>query len=295
MSGEFPGEDFTKGNDPETAIITAALTGAITSREHCPAIPYTPEEIAEEARRAEAVGAAVVHVHARTDDGDPTEDPERFAEIHDEIRERSDVVTNFATGSDQRSTETRCRYIREVRPDIAALSTGSVNSAKYSKSRGEFVYETVFENSFGEIRELLGATRDAGVKPELECFNVHHLANTVPLLQSGELSAPFQASLIMGGPAGLPATPGNLVHMARQLPDTATWQVIGVGRGQWPMASMAAAMGGNVRVGLEDNFYTPGGEMVESNADLVARAADIVENAGRTPATPSEARDILGL
>ena len=295
MTPELPGETFTKGNDPDRVIVTAALTGAITTREHCPAIPYTPDEIAEEARRAEEAGAAVVHIHARTDDGEPTEDPERFRAIHDAVRERSEVVVNLATGSDKRSTETRRRYIREVEPEIAALSIGSVNSAKYSSRREEFVYETVFENPFGEVRELLGAMADAGVKPEIECFNLGHLSNAVPLLESGELPEPLHASLIMGGPAGLPATAGNLVHLVRQLPDSATWQVIGVGRDQWPMVATAAAMGGNVRVGLEDNFYTSDGEMAESNADLVAEAIELAERVGREPASPAEARELLSL
>jgi len=295
MIPELPGEEFIKGNHSNKGIITTALTGAITTREHCSAIPYTPEEIAEEAARAEAAGAAVVHIHARTDDGEPTEDPDVFRKIHDKITERSDVVTNFATGSDKRSTDTRSRYIREVQPEIGALSLGSVNSTKYSDSRDEFVYEAVFENSFGEIRELLEVMREAGTKPELECFNGVHLGNTVPLLKSGELPSPLHTSLILGGPAGLPATAGNLVQQVRQLPDSATWQVIGVGRDQWPMAAMAAAMGGNIRVGLEDNFYTPDGDMVESNAKLVSHAIDLLEGVGRSPASPAEARDILEL
>jgi uncharacterized protein (DUF849 family) len=295
MTADLPGESFAKGNDPDRAIVTAALTGAITTREHCPAIPYTPEEIAAEAERVEDAGAAVVHVHARTDDGEPTEDPERFRAIHDAIADRTDLITNFATGSDERDTTTRARYLREVGPEVGALSMGSVNSAKYSDRRGEFVYETVFENSVGEIRELLAAMREGGVKPELECFDASHVTDAAPLLKSEELPTPIHASLIMGGPAGGRATAGELVHTVRQLPGSATWGVIGVGRDQWPMVAVAAAMGGNVRVGLEDNFYTPDGEMVESNAELVAQAVGIVESVGRSAASPDEARSILGL
>ena len=295
MSRDPPGESFQKGNDPERAIVTAALTGAITTRDHCPAIPYTPEEIASEAERVEEAGAAAVHIHARTDEGTPTEDPERFQEIHDAVTERTDLITNFATGSDNRDTEMRQEYLREVQPEIGALSMGSVNSAKYSESRGEFVYETVFENSVGEIRELLEAMRAGGVKPELECFTTSHITNAAPLLASEELPTPIHASLIMGGPAGGQATAGNLVQMVRQLPDSATWQVIGVGRDQWPMVAVAAGMGGNVRVGLEDNFYTPSGQMVESNAGLVAQAVEIIEAVGRSAASATEARRILGL
>ncbi|WP_265110270.1 3-keto-5-aminohexanoate cleavage protein [Halosolutus halophilus] len=288
-------QDSTKGNDPEKVVVSAALTGALTTRDQCEAIPYTPEEIAEEAAAAREAGAAVAHIHARTDDGAPTFSTETYREIYDEVRDRTDVVINFSTGAIETPLEQRLEYVQEVGPDIAALNMGSMNYAKYSESREEYVFDMVFENPFSEIRDLLAGMNEADVTPELECFDTGHIGNTRPLLREGVLDRPFHVSLIMGVLGGIPATVDNLAHQVRQLPDDCTWQVIGIGRDQWPLVSAALAMGGNVRVGLEDNFYRPTGEMAESNADLVADAVEMAEQVGRAPATPDEAREILGV
>ena len=289
----FDTQDSVKGNDPGRVVISAALTGALTTREQCEAIPYTPEEVAEEAAAAREAGAAVAHIHARTDEGDPTFSTETYREIHEAVRARTDILVNFSTGAVDEPVETRTDYIREVSPDIAALNMGSMNYAKYSDRRGEFVFDQVFDNSFSEIQAFLSAMNDAGVKPELECFDTGHIGNIRPLLKQGGLTHPIQFSLIMGVLGGIPATVENLAHQVRQLPDDATWQVIGVGRDQWPLVGAALSMGGNVRVGLEDNFYLPEGEMAESNADLVARAARMARDVGREPATPAEARETM--
>jgi uncharacterized protein (DUF849 family) len=282
-----------KGNDPERVIISAALTGALTTRDQCEAIPYTPEEIAEEAAAAREAGAAIAHIHARTDEGDPTYATETYAEIYDEVRDRTDIIINFSTGAVDVPVETRTDYLREVGPDVAALNMGSMNYAKYSDRREDFVFDEVFANPFSEIRAFLQAMNESGVKPELECFDTGHIGNIRPLLKKGELSHPIQFSLIMGVLGGIPATVENLAHQVRQLPDDATWQIIGISRDQWPLVAAALSMGGNVRVGLEDNFYLPDGEMAESNADLVAHAARMARDAGREPATPDEAREIM--
>jgi 3-keto-5-aminohexanoate cleavage enzyme len=288
-------QESLKGNDPGKVVISAALTGALTTRDQCPAIPYTPEEIAEEAARAREAGAAVVHVHARTENGSPTFSTETYQRIHDEIRERTDVVINFSTGAIDTPVEERLEYVREVQPEIAALNMGSTNYAKYSESREDYVFDMVFENPFREIRRFTEAMLAHGVEPELECFDTGHVNNYRPLVREGVLEHPLHVSLVMGVLGGIPATVENLAHQVRQLPDDATWQVIGIGRDQWPLVSAALAMGGNVRVGLEDNFYLPDGEMADSNADLVERAAGMAENVDREPATPDEARDILGI
>jgi uncharacterized protein (DUF849 family) len=170
-----------------------------------------------------------------------------------------------------------------------------MNYAKYSDSREDFVFDMVFENPFQEIRDLLVAMNDAGVTPELECFDTGHVGNVRPLQQEGVLGDAPNFSLVMGVLGGIPATVENLAHQVRQLPDGATWQVIGISRDQWPLVGAALSMGGNVRVGLEDNFYTPDGEMAESNADLVEAAVEMTRQVGREPATPDEARGILGL
>lgn len=289
----FDTQDSVKGNDPERVVISAALTGALTTRDQCEAIPYTPEEIAEEAAAAREAGAAVAHIHARTDEGAPTFSTETYREIYEEVRDRTDILVNFSTGAVDEPVETRTDYIRAVSPDIAALNMGSMNYAKYSDRRGEFVFDQVFDNSFSEIQAFLSAMNDAGVKPELECFDTGHIGNIRPLVKQDKLTHPIQFSLIMGVLGGIPATVENLAHQVRQLPEDATWQVIGISRDQWPLVGAALSMGGNVRVGLEDNFYLPEGEMVESNADLVARAARMARDVGREPATPDEAREIM--
>ncbi|ARS90628.1 3-keto-5-aminohexanoate cleavage protein [Natrarchaeobaculum aegyptiacum] len=285
----------TKGNDPETVVVSAALTGALTTREQCPAIPYTPTEIAEEAAAAREAGAAVAHIHARTAEGAPTFDVDTYQEIHDAVRDRTDIVLNFSTGAIDVPLEDRLEYVQSVGPEVAALNMGSMNYAKYSDSREDYVFDMIFENPFSEIRDLLAGMNEAGVTPELECFDTGHVGNTRPLLKEGVLERPFHVSLIMGVLGGIPATVENLVHQVRQLPDDSTWQVIGISQDQWPLASAAAAMGGNVRVGLEDNFYRPNGEMAESNAELVEDAVELVRTVGREPATPDEAREILGV
>ena len=291
----YEAQDSTKGNNPEKPIISAALTGALTTRDQCEAIPYTPAEIAEDAAAAREAGAAVAHIHARTDTGAPTFSTETYQKIYDEVRDRTDILINFSTGALSTPLEERIDYIEAVQPDIAALNMGSMNYAKYSQTREEFVFDMVFQNPFTEIQQLLEAMKESGVKPELECFDTGHVGNTRPLLTDGVLDRPFHASLVMGVLGGIPATVENLAHQVRQLPDDATWQVIGIGREQWALAAAALSMGGNVRVGLEDNFYLPSGEMADSNAALVTKAAEMARNVGREPATPDEAREIMDL
>ena len=287
-------QESVKGNDPDKTIISAALTGALTTRDQCEAIPYTPDEIAEDAAAAREAGAAIAHIHARTDDGSPTYDTEIYQEVHDAVRERTDIIINFSTGALHAPPEERIDYVKQVQPDIAALNMGSMNYAKYSDSREEFVFDMVFENSFSEIRQFVTAMEESGVRPELECFDTGHIANTRPLLKQGELSYPLQFSLIMGVLGGIPATVENLAHQVRQLPASANWQVIGISRDQWPLVAAALSMGGNVRVGLEDNFYLPDGEMA-TNPELVGKAAELSRTVGREPATPDEARAIMEL
>ena len=287
-------QESVKGNDPDKTVISAALTGALTTRDQCEAIPYTPKEIAEDAAAAREAGAAIAHIHARTDDGSPTYETDIYQEVRDAVRDRTDIIVNFSTGALHAPPEERIDYVKQVQPDIAALNMGSMNYAKYSDSREEFVFDMVFENSFDEIRQFVTAMEDSGVRPELECFDTGHIANTRPLLKQGELGHPLQFSLIMGVLGGVPATVENLAHQVRQLPASANWQVIGISRDQWPLVAAALSMGGNVRVGLEDNFYLPNEEMA-TNPELVGKAAELSRTVGREPATPDEARAIMEL
>jgi 3-keto-5-aminohexanoate cleavage enzyme len=275
----------------DKVIISCALTGAVTSKQLCPAIPYTPVEIAEEARRAYEAGAAVVHVHARTDDGLPSWDAEVFRRIKEETRSRCPVLLNWSTGGAGPMTS-RVKHL-ETRPHIAALNMGSMNYAKWKKDTKQFAFNFVFSNSFDDILAFARAIREAGAKPELECFDTGHTASHAVLADLGLLDEPYHFSFIMGVLGGIPASARHLAFQAANIPAGSRWKVIGISREQWPLAMAALSLGGDVRVGLEDNFYLPNGDMAGSNGDLCAAAVNMMRLAGREPATVEEARQIL--
>ena len=288
---------MSRFEDP--AIITCSISGAVAGRDQCPAIPYTPEEYAAEARRAVDEGASMIHIHARTPEGVPSYEVEDFRAITEAILGAvDDVVVNYSTGAIGVPIEKRIAYLRELKPDVAALNMGSMNYAKYSSRRKDFVFKTVFENSFDTIIGFLEAMRELGIRPEHECFDSGHVANLDPLIDMGLLEEPLQIECVMGVSGGIRATPRNLAHMADQIPggpeSRNNWGVIGISRDQWRLVAAAAALGGNVRVGLEDNFYLPDGEMARSNGDLIGRARRIVEDTGRRAATVDETRELLG-
>jgi uncharacterized protein (DUF849 family) len=280
----------------DKVIVTCALTGVLANRDQCPWVPYTPVEIAEEARRAYEAGAAVVHIHARTDEGGATYEPSVYAAIRREIEQRCPVILNFSTGG-AGPMEGRVAHIAQVRPAIGALNMGSMNYAKYSPKRKDFVFDFVFENPFRDISYLLTVMKEAGVKPELECFDVGHTNSIWPLLDKGLLKEPLQFSFIMGVLGGIRATTENLALQARETPKDSTWEVIGISHEQWRMLAAALSLGGNVRVGLEDNFYldSAGKQMARSNGELVAKAVRMARDMGREPASVAQAREILSL
>jgi 3-keto-5-aminohexanoate cleavage enzyme len=282
-------------SDP--VIISCSISGAVANRDQCPAIPYTPEEYAAEAKRAVDEGASQIHIHARTPEGIPSYEIEDFRGISEAINDAvDDVIINYSTGAIGIPVEKRVAYLRELRPDVAALNMSSMNYAKYSRRRKEFVFKAVFENSFDTIIEFLTAMRELGINPEHECFDAGHVANLDPLLDMGLLEKPGQISLVMGVNGGIRPTAKNLGVMADQIPggpEAANWQVIGISRDQWMLIGAALTMGGNVRAGLEDNFYLPNGEMARSNGDLIAKARQMAEDVGRRAATVAEAREIL--
>jgi 3-keto-5-aminohexanoate cleavage enzyme len=287
---------MSRFEDP--AIITCSISGAVASREQCPAIPYTPEEYAAEAKRAVDEGATMIHIHARTPEGVPSFEVEDFRAITEAITGAvDDVIVNYSTGAIGVPIEKRIEYLRELRPDVAALNMSSMNYAKYSERRKEFVFKAVFENSFDTIIEFLTVMNELGIRPEHECFDSGHVANLDPLIDMGLLSEPLQIDCVMGVTGGIRPTPRNLAHMADQVPGGPegrnNWGVIGISRDQWRLVAASAALGGNVRVGLEDNFYLADGEMARSNGDLIARARRIVEDVGRRAATVAEARELL--
>ncbi|MBV9942793.1 MAG: 3-keto-5-aminohexanoate cleavage protein [Solirubrobacterales bacterium] len=286
-------------DDP--VVITCAISGAIASREQCPAIPYTPDEYAAEARRIVEEGGVHIHVHARKPDGTPSYDVEDFGAIRDAIHEAvgDAAIINFSTGTVGVPVAKRIAYLEAGRPEVAALNMGSMNYAKYSRSRRDFVFKFVFANPFEEIIELLEAMRRLDIKPEHECFDVGHVGSLAPLLDLGLLEPPLHADFVMGVLGGIPASARNLAAMADNLRDLGPgrhhWGVIGIGREQWMLVAAALTLGGSVRVGLEDNFYLPSGEMARSNGELVAAARRLTEELGRRPATVDEARSRLGI
>jgi len=289
---------MSRFEDP--VVISNSISGVIANRDQCPAIPYTPEEYAAEARRSVDEGASQIHIHARKPDGTPSWDTEDFQAITEAIRsEVGDVIINYSTGAIGVPIEQRIEYLRACRPDVAALNMSSMNYAKYSRRRKEFVFKAVFENSFDMIIEFITAMNELGIQPEHECFDAGHVANVDPLIDMGLLEQPLQISLVMGVTGGIRPTPRNVGVMADQIPGgpegANNWQVIGISRDQWKLLSAAIALGGNVRAGVEDNIYLPDGSMARSNGDLVGKARQMVEDAGRRVATVAEARDLLGL
>jgi 3-keto-5-aminohexanoate cleavage enzyme len=283
-------------DDP--VVITCAISGTIANREQCPAIPYTPEEYGAEARRIVDEGGVHIHIHARTREGQPSYEIEDFQAIKDAITDEvgDRAIINFSTGTIGVPVAKRVAYLEACRPEVAALNMGSLNYAKYSAKRKDFVFKFVFENPFDEIIELLDAMRRLGIKPEHECFDVGHVGSLAPLVDMGLLEAPLHADFVMGVVGGVPASARNLAAMADNMPaGKHHWGVIGIGRDQWMLVAAALTLGGSIRVGLEDNFYLPGGEMASSNGDLIAKARQMTEEVGRRPATVEEARALLGI
>jgi 3-keto-5-aminohexanoate cleavage enzyme len=264
-------------------IITCAPVGAEVTPDQTPYLPYTPAKLAETARAIREAGASIVHVHCRTDEGINTHDTLRFKQAYDAIRGASDLIVQFSTGGAIGMTPEERASVLELRPEMATLTCGTVNFG-----------DEVFENSFPIMRGILAKMRLYSVRPELEIFDKGHLANARRLAREGLLTFPQHVDFVLGVPGGLEATVQNLCDLVGDLPDGCTWSVAGIGRQQLAMAMTAIAMGGHVRVGLEDNLYYSKGRLAR-NEELVARVARIAEEAGRPVATPSEAREILGL
>lgn len=295
-------------DDP--VILTCSISGSLADRAQCPAIPYTPAEYAAEARRIVDEGGVHIHIHARSPDGRPSYAVEDFAAITGAIRSEvgDAAIINFSTGALGVPLETRIASLEACRPEVAAVNMGSMNYAKFSQRRKEFIFSSVFLNPFDEIVALLETMRRLGIKPEHECFDVGHVGNLRPLIDMGLLHAPLHADFVMGVTGGIPPTARNLAVMADNLAEIGRalpgadgeaahhhWGVIGISRAQWPMVGAALSLGGSVRVGLEDNFYLPDGTMASSNGELIAKAHEMTLSAGRRPATVHEARDALRL
>ncbi|HMD03451.1 MAG TPA: 3-keto-5-aminohexanoate cleavage protein, partial [Candidatus Baltobacteraceae bacterium] len=260
------------------AAVGAELTPAQT-----PHLPVTPAQLGETARRCRAAGASIVHVHCRNDDGSNTSDPARFDQALRAIRNASDLIVQFTTGGAIGMSARERAGPLALRPEMATLTCGTVNFG-----------DEVFENSFPLMRGILAEMQRYGIRPELEIFDAGHISNAKRLAAEGLLSFPQHFDFVLGVPGGLDASVGNLVDLVRALPPGCTWSVAGIGRDQLPLATVAIAMGGHVRVGLEDNIYYTKGRLA-TNEELVARVVRVATELGRPVATPDQARSLLGL
>jgi 3-keto-5-aminohexanoate cleavage enzyme len=268
----------------EPVVITVAPTGAEVTRNDNPKVPYTPEEIAEEVVRSAEEGASVVHIHARTDDGRPTTDPDVIRRIRDLIRERSDIVIGMSTGAEVGMSHDERIRVLDAGPEIASLNTGSMNFG-----------DELFDNPPELIEALAKRMAADGVRPELEIYDLGMLGAVAGLLDRGLVAEPPLYNFVMGVPGGIPASAENLLSLLHNRPRPGPWTVTGVGRHQLPLTTLACAIGGHMRVGFEDNVSYRRGELATSNAELVARARRIAEELGRPVATPAQAREVLGL
>jgi 3-keto-5-aminohexanoate cleavage enzyme len=265
-------------------IITVALNGSVPTKAMNPNVPITAEELGIAAAACQEAGASIVHVHARDAAGKPTLDPEIFARIHAEISARTDLIVQISTGARAGAdTEARAESVRRIRPEMASLTTGSMNFP-----------DQVYENGFPVIERLAEVMQEAGTKPEMEIFEAGMIENALGLIAKGLVTPPLHFDFVLGSRGSQSATARQLVYLAESIPPESTWCVAALGRWQLPMGILAIAMGGHVRVGLEDNIYYRRGELA-SNPQLVARMARIAAEAEREVATPDEARALLSM
>lgn len=297
----------------QPVVITAAITGAMTVPAQSPHIPVTVEEIAASAVAAAEAGAAIVHVHVREKDGRPSARPELFAELLAKLEGATDAIVQITTGGGVGMTiEERAQALSRFRPEMATLNAGSFNFAIYPVAEriaewrhdweAEYLESSrdyVFRNTFKDLEYMCTAMRENGVKPQLEIYDVGHLYNIRHLLDRGLLDSPLDIQLVMGVLGAIAPRPQELLHLtdrARDLLGEHTWSVAGIGfRGQFRMGAMALAMGGNMRVGLEDNLRLSSTEPAPSNAALVRKAVRMAEELDRPVAKPDEARRLLSI
>lgn len=271
-------------NGSGMAVLTAALTGPIATKADNPALPTTPQEIAEAARGAHEAGAAVVHVHVRDDDGKPTAAPEVARKTVGLIEDVCPALVQLSTGVGLEVPFEEREKLVEVGPRMATLNVASMTFGS-----GEF------RNPPDGVRRLAARMRELGVKPELEVYDTGHLDAALALLKEDLLEEPLQVSFVLGVSGGMGASPANLVHMVARLPENTTWQVISVGRSNLAMTAMGLAMGGNARTGMEDTLYLRRGTKANSNAELVERLASLTRALERPLAGVEEAEALLQL
>ena len=269
-------------------IITAAICGAEVTKEQNPAVPYTVEEIVREAKSAVDAGAAIVHLHVRHDDGTPTQSRERFQECEEAIyKECPNVILIPSTGGAVgMSPEERLQSTDTTPlPEMATLDCGTCNFG-----------DEIFDNTMPTMRAFGKRMMERGIKPEYECFEMGHLDTILTMARKGQVpGAPMQFNFVLGVPGCTPATVDNLCWLVKNIPAGSTWTATGIGRYAFQLAAPAIVMGGNVRVGFEDNLYLERGVLAKSNGELVDKVVRMAKLLGREVANSDEAREILGL
>lgn len=300
---------------PRKVIITCAVTGSIHTPSMSPHLPVTAEEIADAAIGAAEAGAAIVHLHARNrNDGRPDQTPEAFLPFLKVIKQRSNVVVNITTGGAPTMTvEERVRPAATFKPEVASLNMGTMNFGLYpmldrfksfrhdwEQPYLEGTRKGFFKNTFADIEYILTTCAENGTRFEIECYDIGHLYTLKHFLDRGVVRPPLFVQSVFGILGGIGAHPEDVLHMKRTAdrllgPENYHWSVLGAGRNQLPVAATAAAMGGNVRVGMEDSLWIAPGTLAQSNAEQVAKARQIVEGLGLQIADPDEAREILSL
>jgi uncharacterized protein (DUF849 family) len=295
-------------------IITCAVTGSIHTPSMSPHLPVTPQEIAEAAIGAAEAGAAIIHLHARNpQDGRPDQSPEAFLPFLKVIKQRSNCIVNITTGGAATMTiEDRVRPAAVFKPEVASLNMGSMNfglypmlerfrSFRHDWEEGylETSRERIFRNTFKDIEYILTVCAENGTRFEIECYDIGHLYTLAHFADRGIVKPPFFVQSVFGILGGIGPHPEDVAHMRRTADrlfgGDYRWSVLGAGRNQMPIVAMAAAMGGNVRVGLEDSLWIGPGQLARSNAEQVTRARQIVEGLGLEIAQPDEAREMLSL
>jgi 3-keto-5-aminohexanoate cleavage enzyme len=267
-------------------IITAAISGAETTKAQQPNLPVTTKEIAIAAKECRDAGVSIIHLHVRDDDGTPSSSVERFQECYNAIRETTDIVVEFTTGGAIGMSDDERLAPIKLKPQMASLDCGSVN----------FVDE-ILPNSFPSMRRFAKEMRAMGVKPTFECFDVGHVFNANILIKEGLVEPPYHFTFVLGVPGGMPATVEALIMMKSALPDVdLEWTGIGVGgRGAVLIPPVSALMGGHARIGFEDNIYFTKGVIAKSNAQLAQRIKNMVIANGKEIATPDDVRKRFGL
>lgn len=294
-------------------IVTAALTGGGATPSMSPYIPITPQQIADEAVRAYEAGAAIAHIHVRNPEtGQPSSNLEYFREVATKVKSKCPVVVCFTTGGTPEMTVAeRARVVAELKPELATFNAGSLNFPIHNalETMREFKFDwekphlansehSIFPNTFKTLREFGQMFQETNTKPELEVYDAGMINNLAFQIQKGYLKKPLHIQFVMGVLGGMPGTVGNLSFLynsAREALGDFTWSTCGIARAQFPMCTVSMLMGGNVRVGMEDNLYLSKGVLAKSNAEQVEKIIRIAAELGYEPTTPDETRQILGL